>query len=219
MSDKVAHPPFSLFPFSPRAMYNDSLHSIRQRTTAADRAYRNKVQVAHVKQLWYFLASVLFFLTCVRVLRYTWSRLATHPKQSNSTNEKVDEEKNLDTPSTRSSFQRFFAALASGFRILFFRISVPIGPGVIASISELTFTFAYIATMFVWLLTDSKSITLFTHILSEPDLLCEARDLEAFMYQDRAALIASSQLPLVVALAGKNNLISCESSYFFLRIC
>lgn len=38
----------------------------------------------------------------------------------------------------------------------------------------------------------------------------EARDLAAFMYQDRAALIATSQLPLVVALAGKNNLISCK---------
>jgi hypothetical protein len=31
------------------------------------------------------------------------------------------------------------------------------------------------------------------------------------MYQDRAALIATSQLPLIVALAGKNNLISCKS--------
>lgn len=29
-------------------------------------------------------------------------------------------------------------------------------------------------------------------------------------YEDRAALMASSQLPLVVALAGKNNVISCK---------
>lgn len=33
----------------------------------------------------------------------------------------------------------------------------------------------------------------------------------AMMYQDRAALIASSQIPLIVALAGKNNVISCTS--------
>ncbi len=148
-------------------MYNDSPRSIHQRTTAADRAYRNEVQIAHVRQLWYFLASVLFFFTCVRVIRYTWSRLPTRSKQSNSANEKVDEEKvdeekTQDSSPTRSSLQRFLAALASGFRIFFFRISVPIGPGAIASISELTFTFGYIATMFVWLLTDSKSITLFT---------------------------------------------------------
>ena len=161
-SHKVAHPPFFFLPFPTREMYNDSPRSIHQRTTAADRAYRNKVQIAHVRQLWYFLASVLFFFTCVRILRYTWSRLPTRTKQSNSANEKVDEEKTLDSPPTRSSLQRFLAALASGFRIFFFRISVPIGPGAIASISELTFTFGYIATMFVWLLTDSKSITLFT---------------------------------------------------------
>ena len=34
------------------------------------------------------------------------------------------------------------------------------------------------------------------------------------MYQDRAAHIASVQLPLVVALAGKNNVISCMSLSF-----
>lgn len=33
------------------------------------------------------------------------------------------------------------------------------------------------------------------------------------MYQDRAALLASCQLPLIVALAGKNNVISCAYTF------
>lgn len=40
----------------------------------------------------------------------------------------------------------------------------------------------------------------------------EARDLDTFFYQDRAAHLASCQLPLIVALAGKNNIISCKSA-------
>ena len=41
-----------------------------------------------------------------------------------------------------------------------------------------------------------------------------ARDLETWFYQDRAAHLASCQLPLVVALAGKNNLISRKLVFF-----
>lgn len=37
-----------------------------------------------------------------------------------------------------------------------------------------------------------------------------ARDMDTFFFEDRAAHIASCQLPLIVALAGKNNIISCE---------
>ena len=36
-----------------------------------------------------------------------------------------------------------------------------------------------------------------------------AEDLQSWFYEDRAAHLASCQLPLIVALAGKNNIISC----------
>jgi len=123
----------------------------------------------------------------VNFARWTWSKLATPPKISSK--EKADEEKHAAAKVHSSAFQRCFAALATGFRITFFRWSIPIGPGSIASISELTFIFVYIAAMFVWLFVDTK-------------------DLQKFMYQDRAADLASCQLPLIVALAGKNNVIS-----------
>lgn len=39
-----------------------------------------------------------------------------------------------------------------------------------------------------------------------------AHDLKTLFWEDRAAHIASCQLPLIVALAGKNNIISGEVS-------
>ncbi|KDR83594.1 hypothetical protein GALMADRAFT_219415 [Galerina marginata CBS 339.88] len=161
----------------------------RASPTAADRLIRNKVQIAHVQQLWYFLASVIAFFTIVHALRYSWFKLAPLPEHRNlSAKEKGDEEKSSTRVATSAS-RRSLSALTTSFRIVFFRWSLPIGPGAISSIAELSFVFSYIAAMFVWLLVDT-------------------RDLASFMYQDRAALIASSQIPLIVALAGKNNVIS-----------
>jgi len=89
----------------------------------------------------------------------------------------------------RASWRRLPDAIASAFRILAFRIHIPIGPGSVATVSELTFIFGYITVIFVL-------------------LLIKTHDLDSFWYEDRAAHYASSQLPLIVALAGKNNIIS-----------
>lgn len=37
-----------------------------------------------------------------------------------------------------------------------------------------------------------------------------ARNLDFVFWEDRAAHMASCQVPLIVALAGKNNVISCQ---------
>ncbi|PPQ99070.1 hypothetical protein CVT24_003630 [Panaeolus cyanescens] len=158
-------------------------------STPADRVIRNQKQREHVKQLWIFLACVLFTLTVIRFLRYVVSRLTRNHEERPPSTDRDDKESNKQEPLATSAFYRLRMALASGFRILFFRKSIPIGPGSIASLSELSFILIYIAAMFIWLLVDT-------------------RDLWAVMYQDRAAHLASSQLPLIVALAGKNNLIS-----------
>lgn len=129
--------------------------------TAADRQARNRIQLAHVKQLWIFLGSVLVFFTLLNAIRHLSKRLTTLPEPSKfSTKEKSDEELNKTPRPIPSLFQRSLSALRTGFRIAFFRWSVPIGPGSIASVSELTFIFVYIAAMFVWLLVDSKSVHL-----------------------------------------------------------
>ena len=45
------------------------------------------------------------------------------------------------------------------------------------------------------------------------DWLFVAEGLNDWFYEDRAAHFASCQLPLIVALAGKNNVISCKQSH------
>lgn len=143
-------------------MSTDTLHTIftRASPTAADRAVRNAIQVAHVKQLWYFLACVLAFFTLVQVVRYAWSKLTPPPQQRTPINEKEDKEKNITPQATYSAFHRTLTAFSTGFRIAFFRWTIPIGPGAITSMTELTFIFSYIAANFIWLLVDSKQIVL-----------------------------------------------------------
>ncbi|KAF8914049.1 ferric reductase NAD binding domain-containing protein [Gymnopilus junonius] len=169
--------------------FNDSSHIFAAIPSSSQRSLRNRLQIAHVRQLWIFLGSVLAFFTAVNFLRYLWSKLFPISKGHDFfTKEKIDEETS-NTPLKQSTCRRSLSALTTGFRIVFFRWSVPIGPSVFASVTELSFTFIYIAAMLIWLLVDTQ-------------------DLQALFYQDRAALMASCQLPLVVALAGKNNVIS-----------
>jgi len=126
-------------------------------SVAADRAIRNQKQIAHVKQLWWFLASVVTFFTLIRVGRYLAAKFSSISKNAGaSTNEKGDEELNKKQQVITSPLQRTAYALSTGFRITFFRFSVPVGLGCIMSISELSFILIYITANLLWLLVDSQ---------------------------------------------------------------
>ncbi|KAF9534178.1 ferric reductase NAD binding domain-containing protein [Crepidotus variabilis] len=154
------------------------------------RNLRNKKQLEHTLYLWYFLASVIGFFTFVRVVRYTWEKFALSTEDQPSTQlEKNDSEKHGRRAVRASALQRLAWAVTTGFRITFFRWSVRVAPGCILSMSEITFICIYITVNLVLLFVDTINLL-------------------PTMYQDRAALLASSQLSLVVALAGKNNIIS-----------
>ncbi|KAH9483266.1 Ferric reductase transmembrane component 5 [Psilocybe cubensis] len=170
--------------------------SSRATSTAADRLIRNHKQVAHVRQLWIFLGSVLAFLTLVNVIRrlVAWFTPITEPHPGSEAKisiEKInDQEKNAPARRVSSSMaRRGLTAVVSGFKIFFFRWRIPFGSDFTVSVIEQIFIVVYIVAMLIWLLVDT-------------------RNLMPMMYQDRAALIASSQIPLIVALAGKNNVIS-----------
>ncbi|THH33660.1 hypothetical protein EUX98_g541 [Antrodiella citrinella] len=160
------------------------------RSTAADRQVKAAQQEIYVRDLWILLGSILAFLTIIRFTRLAirFAFPPTPPSQTNSF-DKSPIEKVEPGCNGRPSWRRLPGAVASAFRIVAFRIHIPIGPGSTATISQLTFIFGYITTIFV---------LLFIH----------THDLEGYWYEDRAAHYASSQLPLIVALAGKNNIIS-----------
>jgi ferric-chelate reductase len=130
-----------------------------------DHFARKHIQFEHVKDLWLFLASLLAFLTVIRVLRLLF-RLFILSRRVNYVEplepEKHDVESTTSTIKTRvnSPIYRLQSAIATTFRIVAFRWSIPIGPGSFASISELTFIFGYMAAMFLWLFLDSTFISL-----------------------------------------------------------
>ena len=110
---------------------------------AADRLLRNQIQVAHVKQLWWILASVVAALTVIRVARYLWSRFI--PTCITSVDAPVDVEHTTAARRFTSVLYRIFASSITACRIILFRLHVPIGPNSSASISELGFIFFYIS--------------------------------------------------------------------------
>ncbi|KAI0068942.1 hypothetical protein BV25DRAFT_1817865 [Artomyces pyxidatus] len=171
-----------------------SLHTLSRRTSsAADRLLKAEEQRKYVRELWIFLGSVIAALAFVRLCNIILSLTRTH-KPSPSSPKPMEVEKGSFEPTEngaqrRISWRRLPIALATAFRTVAFRWTIPIGPRSVMSISELTFIIGYIVATFLWLLADT-------------------RDLTAMFYEDRAAHFASSNLALVVALAGKNNIIS-----------
>lgn len=135
--------------------------------TPADITYKNELQKQHVKDLWILIASVVAVLTVIRFVRFllaTFFSMGT-PVPSSSGKESFPE-KAEPGRSGKISWRQIFPAFSSGFRIVAFRVSVPLGLGSTASVTELLFIFGYIATMFILLLIDSALLLSFRHLLA-----------------------------------------------------
>ncbi|OCH90700.1 hypothetical protein OBBRIDRAFT_582310 [Obba rivulosa] len=158
--------------------------------TTAQKDEKAHQQAEYVRDLWLIIASIIVFLALVRVGRLLISTLfRSSPPEKTGKTEKFSLESIEPTQTRRASWRRLPAAVASAFRIVAFRCIITIGPGAVASVAELTFVLGYIVVMFVVLFINTDG-------------------LEEFYFEDRAAHLASCQLPLIVALAGKNNIIS-----------
>ncbi|KAI0650622.1 ferric reductase NAD binding domain-containing protein [Trametes meyenii] len=171
------------------------MHSLRLRSrdfepTAADKALKAMQQKKAIKELWLLIAGIVAFLLVIRVLRlavtFLFRRRPAPP--SAEKDEKNAPEVVFPGRAGKASWRRVPAAVASGFRVVAFRVPIPLGVGA-ASIAELFFILGYIATMLALTFTNTL-------------------DLQFWFYEDRAAHLASCQLPFIVALAGKNNIIS-----------
>ncbi|KAI0352818.1 hypothetical protein OH77DRAFT_738752 [Trametes cingulata] len=159
--------------------------------TDEDKHIKAIQQKKAIKELWLLIAAIIALLFVVRVLRFAAVALFRRHRSeqpSKEQSEKTAPEVIIPGRSGRASWRRIPAAVASGFRIVAFRVQVPLGVGV-ASCAELFFICAYIAVMLALTLTNTF-------------------DLQYWFFEDRAAHLASCQLPFIVALAGKNNIIS-----------
>ena len=176
-------------------------------------------QAEYVKQLWLFLTAVIGLLTVInwsRLLLRTLRASRAQKRRGDNSLESVYVTETVPFPSGatngRLSLRRIPQAISSTFRVLAFRTTVPIGPSSVMSVSELTFIIGYVAALLVWLWVNSTFQIHWSFILVyDSNSVIIADDLDTFFFEDRAAHLASCQVPLIVALAGKNNIITCES--------
>ncbi|KAL5487797.1 FRP1_3 [Sanghuangporus weigelae] len=165
----------------------------RSSPSPAQLSEKAKLQEGYVDELWYLLTAVIGLLTIVHWSTRLYSFLRKPQRGQNNSNatniEKTSPEASTPGQTGKASIRRLPQAFCSVFKIVAFRTTVPIGPSSVMSVTELVFITGYVIALLVWLWIN-------TH------------DMEAFYFEDRAAHLASCQVPLIVALAGKNNIIS-----------
>jgi ferric-chelate reductase len=173
------------------------------RDTQADGDLLNARNVAYPNQIIYLIASFIalislchfssmFYHFIFRKRVYEWNRRTT------------------------VSLTRLPAAVADSFRTLAFRWTVPVGSSHELNFAEVGLTLAYMAVLYTWAFINSM-LDLFplrspnSHSILATSLSGIIVDPE--YYADRAGNIAASQLPIMVALGTKNNLISCTIKF------
>ena len=151
-------------------MATHHLHQARASApfTAADRAIRTQKDHEALRDIWLFLASALAFFTLVNIVRKVYAKISIG--RSTVTEVSGRDPEKSETVAQRqpgSLFYRLYSTLATAFRIVVFRLPIPIGPNAFASVSELSFIFIYIAANLLWLFIDSKSsLPLFFYLCS-----------------------------------------------------
>ncbi|KAF8592671.1 hypothetical protein K439DRAFT_1504455 [Ramaria rubella] len=158
-------------------------------TANPDRLLKLAQQARYVKEVWWFLASVIAAMSLIHYGSILL-KLYQHRRQLNARSvEEKSGEAAIPGGTGKICLRRLPNALISTFRIIFFRWTIPIGTHSVASVAELLFIAGYISGLLVWEFANSKS-------------------LEVYLWEDRAAHLASCQIPLIVALASKNSIIT-----------
>ncbi|KAG2013502.1 metalloreductase, variant 2 [Coprinopsis cinerea AmutBmut pab1-1] len=174
-------------------------HNPHSRMTVDDILLRRRNDRRHVREVWIFLGSVLVFFTIVnffrKLLRLVARRRGAKSRSPRATAhaghtdaEKAEQPRSAPQPPA-SVLSRVASSISTVFRIVAFRWSLWLGPNNLGSLGELAFILLYISANLIWLLVDT-------------------RNLNIDWYKTRAGMIATSQIPLVVGLANKNNVVS-----------
>ena len=117
---------------------------------------------------------------------------------------------------TTVSLTRLPAAAADSFRTLAFRWTVPVGSSHELNFVEMGLTLAYMAVLFTWTFVNCTLRLFPSRNANSHSILATSLTgikVDPQYYADRAGNIAASQLPIMVALGTKNNLISCKSKF------
>ena len=179
--------------------------------SAADRAVKAAQQSTYVRIFWTVLASLIVLVAIGRIASYLALRFqlslqttASSVEAGNGAADKVSSRKQI-------CLRRLPLVCLNALRIVSFRWRIKLLPCIIFSMSEATFIGGYISLAMLLAFVNSM-----WHYHPDPSptlIWSAARHLQIMLWEDRAAHIASCQVPLIVALAGKNNVITCTPKY------
>ena len=119
---------------------------------------------------------------------------------------------------TTLSLTGLLAAVADSFCALAFRWTVPVGSSHELNFVEVGLTLSYMAVLCTWAFVNCMS-HLFplrnenSHSILATSLTGIKLEVDPQYHANRAGNIAASQLPMMVALGTKNNLISCKLKF------
>ncbi|KDQ18799.1 hypothetical protein BOTBODRAFT_126641 [Botryobasidium botryosum FD-172 SS1] len=162
----------------------------KRKETPAQKAHRLWQKNQYPKELWWMIAAVIGTLSIIHLfcLVRAWVRTRQLARQDVRARTAADE---LVIPAQRGrvSVRRLPPSILSAFRIAAFRWSPPLSTLHRMCLSEMVFIIVYIIALLTWCFVGT-------------------RNLDPLYYANRASNLAASQIPLIVALAGKNNIIS-----------
>ncbi|KAF8607662.1 hypothetical protein BDV93DRAFT_603451 [Ceratobasidium sp. AG-I] len=177
------------------------LFSIRAElaTTSVDpaRAYRKWQQQYYPKELWWAVGCFIAIITLLRLISLanaSWTKRSA--RSALNTTQAGDEEKSSipsvtsGTPGNGSAaYRRIPSATLSSAQLILFRTRLPFHRLHHLNVAETLVSIGYLAALLTWGFISSPNLTV-------------------TYWANRAAHLATSQTPLIVALAGKNNIVT-----------
>jgi ferric-chelate reductase len=169
--------------------------------TADQKRYRAQ-QADYPILVWYCVAGFILLIPFWRIFYFLFRYTRTPPP--------------LSVYRTRGSIslRRLPAAVIHSFQALAFRWTISIGKSYTLNVAQCFVSAAYMATLFTWSLVNCTLGSKIAYVISAADKTHIATSTKGVKFDpvywaNTAGNIAATQLPLVVALGMKNNIISC----------
>ncbi|KAI0266559.1 ferric reductase NAD binding domain-containing protein [Gloeopeniophorella convolvens] len=156
-------------------------------TVSTDKTIRKHRAALYPKQTWYFVGSIIglaILLNVFSLLGAAWRRRRASK----------DAEGQGQPPTRAISIRHVVPAVVNAWRIIAYRSVITLPFGLTINLVELFLTAAYTAALFTWSLINTTTMT--------------GARFDPNYFANRAGCIAAIQLPLVVALGMRNNIIA-----------
>ena len=197
---------------TPTALSPSTSPSLSQKAIKSlDKALRIQRTDDYPHQVWYFLAS---FIVLVGVFNFLSILFHGRRRRRRIVNVS-DAEITSPPPLQRVAYRRLPLAAVNAWRIAAFRSHIRVGNSYSLNFAEVFMTATYITILFGWTLHNCTYSALLRDVsagLTVPRLANSLAGVhyDPQYYANRAATIASLQLPLIAALGMKNNIIGCK---------